>query len=321
MYVYFCHFLTMPHLNGLTMRRKLSAGPTRPRQPTQVKNRLGEDREGYDQRMDDEALTRIIESVGRRYIPDELNREKLDNQITWLANRERLRNDLEQVANWYNTSYTLRQSEGKKRQTLLKILKKASDLHKLLSADDAQMLILNLRSVDYPDDPRISLEWLIEKISHVLKERAETSIEVGTILKSERSLKHIAGERLPSIFEIHFKRKRGASRTKDTGRPGGPCVRFVERAMIEMGMPYQTESIASAMTKLNPDDQHYFRSNTATPKKADCLTGRPVSASEREDIYQSQARSVASLGRSLGYSEDDIEAAIGRSPSKPGMGK
>jgi hypothetical protein len=278
------------------MSQKRLTATKRPRQPAQVNNLL-----------DDTALTRIIESVGPKYVPTSLCRDKLGNDTAWRANRKRFSDDLEWVANWYNTSHALRSSETKQCKTLGKILKAAQHLEKLVSGD-GRMLILNIRSVDHPEDPQVTLTWLIDNVTRVIAERRKAPIEVSTILQSEHSLKHIAGVVLPSIFERHFERECGVSGAPNTGKPYGPGVRFVEQAMRELGMPYKTESVASAISELKrkatttPPRQN-SRSNT--PEK-ELLTGRIASNSEREELYRLQSRSMESAGRSLGYCEDHI---------------
>jgi hypothetical protein len=55
---------------------------------------------------------------------------------------------------------------------------------------------------------------------------------------------------LPCVFEEHFHRKPGGSRNKTNKKGDGPCVRFIEATMRELGKPYSPASILRAMTRL-----------------------------------------------------------------------
>jgi hypothetical protein len=59
----------------------------------------------------------------------------------------------------------------------------------------------------------------------------------------------LAGVELPCVFKEHFHREPGGSRNK-ARKIGGPCVRFIEATMRELGKPYGPASILRAMTRL-----------------------------------------------------------------------
>ena len=76
----------------------------------------------------------------------------------------------------------------------------------------------------------------------------------------------LAGAELPCVFEEHFRRKPGGSRNKTHKKGGGPCVRFIEATMRELGMRYSPASILRTMTRLRDlrDRRRLVRQGNAT---------------------------------------------------------
>jgi hypothetical protein len=218
MYVHFRHFLK--RLLPMIKRRR---GAQKSRRPKAICDKL-----------DGAALNRIIQAAGNA--PDDLNREEL-------------RSALENVPSWYATHQSLRVSAKRKRAGLNKILNAAERLKTLLSGD-AWLLILNRLSISDPD-PRHALTWLTRAASDILNESSERLPKLVEDFKTTSTLEDIAGIHLPVIFEQHLHRSRGRSRNPD-GTPTGPCVRFVYQAMTELGMPYDKESIARAISRAKP---------------------------------------------------------------------
>jgi hypothetical protein len=185
--------------------------------------------------LNEAALNRIIQAAACK-APDDLKREEL-------------RSALENVPGWYATHQSLRVSAKRKRAGLSKILSAAERLKTLLSGD-AWLLILNRLSTSDPD-PRGALTWLTKTASDILNESPERLPKLVEYFKTESTLGDIAGIHLPAIFERQLHRSRGRSRKRD-GTPTGSCVRFVHQAMAELGMPYDEESIARAMSRAKP---------------------------------------------------------------------
>jgi hypothetical protein len=71
----------------------------------------------------------------------------------------------------------------------------------------------------------------------------------------------------PCVFEEHFRRKPGGWRNKTHKKGGGPCVRFIEATMRELGKPYSPASILRAMTRLRglKDSRSRVRQNATPP--------------------------------------------------------
>jgi hypothetical protein len=180
--------------------------------------------------LDDAALDRIVKSVGKS--PKNLDREQL-------------RSDIETLPSWYATHETMRASVPRRRRDLQQILTTAKRLKDQLSGD-VWPLILNRLSID-DINPQQALTSLIDIVTSIVSEEPSRQTKFANKFKSESSLAFIAGNRLPSIFERNFKITRGRSRTN--GKPDGPCVRFIRQTMIELGMPYEGESIIRAMSR------------------------------------------------------------------------
>ncbi len=70
-------------------------------------------------------------------------------------------------------------------------------------------------------------------------------------LKNRRpsELEWLAGVSLPLVYERHFLRRAGRSRSAE-GEVSGPAVRFIEATLKELGRPYRPESIARAFSRL-----------------------------------------------------------------------
>lgn len=125
------------------------------------------------------------------------------------------------------------------------------ELKTIGKAAEKLVLLLNVNS----DAVNIIVKLLGER------PRAENSLLIGGVKAIVDTMEHkawskhgnpthaewLAGVELPCIFEEHFKRPAGKSRNND--KPAGPCVRFIETSMTEMGMKYSGESIMRAMTK------------------------------------------------------------------------
>ena len=111
------------------------------RHPTNVSNDL-----------DDAALERILEAVGRKYVPEDLDRGEL-------------RFELERLPALYATHRILRTRAEKKYRQLDQILNAATRLNDLLSGE-AWLLVLDRMSID-DSDPHGALRWLSEVVHHV----------------------------------------------------------------------------------------------------------------------------------------------------------
>jgi hypothetical protein len=88
----------------------------------------------------------------------------------------------------------------------------------------------------------------------------ERDNSAGGWIRLERSPKEwLAAEVLPPIFERNFGCSAGLSRNPNTGKVGGPFVRFVMTVMREWGLGMTAETIARALKQVRAGKQRRKR--------------------------------------------------------------
>jgi hypothetical protein len=186
-----------------------------------------------DMPLDERGLDKIIEAVGRKYITATFDRSALRRA---LGKSEKSAETI---------SKNRHGARARNRLTRLKqILEAAEQLESLLKVqDDASEMIRKC----FGEEPIVTVIRLIgevEALLHVLSDHEPS--QWGNPTTNE----WLAGAELPCVFEEHFCRKPGASRNKAHKKGDGPCVRFIEATMLELGKPCSTASILRAMTRL-----------------------------------------------------------------------
>jgi len=194
-----------------------------------------------DMYLDAQALDRIIQAVGKRYSPTKLDRFALRREL----------DKSEKSAELISVN-----RHGARSRARLKRLKQIRESAERLSSllqfnDDATAVILHLQQ-DLSETTLTTITRLIisiDSLEHMLSEGA------GSPYGNPTPVEWLAGVELPCIFEEHFHRNPGGSRTA-AGRPDGPCVRFVVSTLRELGFQYSAESILRAMTRLRTLRRH-----------------------------------------------------------------
>jgi hypothetical protein len=183
--------------------------------------------------LDERGLNKIIEAVGRRYTPTTLDRSALRRAL------DKSEKSAETI------SKNRHGARARKRiERLKQILEVVEQLELLLKAQDDASHIIRECFGEGPLVTVIQLIGEVEALLHVLSDHAPS--QWGNPTTNE----WLAGAELPCVFEEYFCRKPGASRNKAHKKGGGPCVRFIEATMLELGRPYSTASILRAMTRL-----------------------------------------------------------------------
>jgi hypothetical protein len=185
--------------------------------------------------MDDEALTRILDAVGRKFIPANLD---LDG----------LRADL-QLAGWWWMQITGKKDLAARLSRLRDIRRAAEDLKRLLEEDAQSGLALS----KYPfmgSDPLTMLNQLTTYANRVLEPLDGTRTRPVLLKGSAFDWAMLS---LMQSYSNYFRRKAGVSRLD--GKIGGPFIRFADAALGELkifndGKPYSRETIARAVTAL-----------------------------------------------------------------------
>jgi hypothetical protein len=191
--------------------------------------------------MDLSSLNRVVNAVGDKFIPDNLNKSALREGLEWCAE-------------WRHTAAQGRLSKLSKHKfsQLGKIQKVAKRLALLLS-DDYVWLDISAKLPLQQRSPRDAVNDLVKAVGKVLKQqRVRAGAPIETSDFAQRSpFEWLVGEHLPELFNRHFARRARLSRNQ--GRPDGPYIRFAERVLLELeikhqGRPYTREAIARALT-------------------------------------------------------------------------
>ena len=204
--------------------------------------------------LDADALERILAAVGAKFVPADLDKLKLGK-------------DLASCFTVYFSAVQRRSDKPTKDRIhrLKSIQEAAKRLEKQLVPDDVW---------DW-SDTYSECEYLQSEVQHLIKRldseiqdltfelewgpdwREEIRQRVAPRALADRwqarsPFEWIAGHYLPEAFSAHFGKKATFHRRK--GVPESPAVRFIERALIELGItrksgrPYSRESIAKALT-------------------------------------------------------------------------
>jgi hypothetical protein len=182
--------------------------------------------------LDKRSLDKIIMAVRKKFEPADLDRSALRHAIDQSEKRAEI------------ISVHRRGASARKLLKKLKQVREtAEQLAGLLNTkDDASDLIQELCS-EWPKAVVSRLIVNVEALEQVLSDGKPS--QWGNPSANE----WLAGVELPCVFEEHFHREPGGSRNK-AGKVGGPCVRFIEATMRELGRPYDPASILRAMTRL-----------------------------------------------------------------------
>ena len=190
--------------------------------------------------MDDEALTRILDAVGSKFIPANLDRDELRADV--------------QLAAWWWMQITGQKSQPASLRRLQDIRRAAEDLKRLLEEDAQSGLALS----KYPftgSDPLTMLNQLTNYVNRVLEPPEPPDGMPTRPVPLKGSAFDWAMLSLMELYSKYFRRKAGISRFG--GKIDGPFIRFVDAALRELkifndGKPYSRETIARAVTALKP---------------------------------------------------------------------
>jgi hypothetical protein len=208
--------------------------------------------------MDDEALTRILDAVGSKFIPANLDLDGLREDI--------------QLAGWWWMQITGQKNLAARLRRLQDVRRAAEDLKRLLEEDAQSGLALS----KYPftgSDPLTVLNQLTNYVTRVLEPLDNRVLEpLDNRVLEHQVLEPLDGMRtrpvplkgsafdwavssLMDTYTKYFRRKAAFSRTG--GEVAGPFIRFADAALRELkifndGKPYSCETIARAVTALKP---------------------------------------------------------------------
>jgi hypothetical protein len=204
--------------------------------------------------LDASAVERILAAVGKKFIPPDLDQLKLLM-------------DLESCLATYRSAVQRRSDKPTKdRIDRLKSIQTAaeqfeeqlqpdsifdhSDSHSECEYlhDNVKDLIRRLASEI--EDLTFELQWGTDWREEIRQHVAPRAL--ADRWKARSPFEWIAGDYLPEVFSAHFGKKATFHRRK--GVPESPVLRFIERALIELGItrksgrPYSRGSIAKALS-------------------------------------------------------------------------
>jgi hypothetical protein len=205
----------------------------------------------YGAPISDAAIADILNRVGLDYVPSDLERQQLKDEIN--------------LAWKFYTDYTRLSSKGQRT----KLRKYAGNVHKALNAlsdvlnqesYEADIFRYGWISRAFPlNDFRIRLHHLMTRVA-TFQTMCSSPLTLRDALKE--SPEHwFLGHDLRRIFEKHFKLQ--ATRSVDGSR--GPFVCFAIAVSSALGMDVSDSTVSKAMTNL----AHFFRPGLATTRPSD----------------------------------------------------
>jgi hypothetical protein len=190
------------------------------------------------ERLNDSDIERVLEVVGARYIPPDLNRKQLvyDVNSAW---------------NFYR-NYRKETSKGR-RTALLKYTKQVIAAANVLSEllDQPHEVADDFRK--FVSQATFPLSDLQTRLQHLprLARRLHDSYDVQMPIQPAYGLTatdFFLARDLARIFKKHFKREPGRSRSPTGGSPHGPFIRFAEAVGGALGQSATAETISKALT-------------------------------------------------------------------------
>ena len=212
------------------------------------------DRKGLDQNSPDAtAVERILAAVGENFIPPDLDKQELHiglvSCLTIYSCAVQRRSDKPTKDRIWRLKSFQNAAKRLERQLVPDDIWDWSDTYSECERLQEEVKYLINRLDLEIDDLTFELQWGPDWHENI--RRGLTPRALADRWKSRSPFEWVAGHYLPELFRTHFRRKPTFKRRKDV--PDSPAVRFIERALTELGItnrgrPYSRESIAKALT-------------------------------------------------------------------------
>jgi hypothetical protein len=177
------------------------------------------------------TLDRILAKIGKKFIPDDLNRMAL-----WFAIKQAV-DDKKHFDRFRSKART---------HAIIKSMKRVRNAAESLAA----IIRENEDTIELLAEQLASIEDLIVRLSNIEELLTKSNVSIRARYDRIPSANEwLAGLELPLIFEDFFYRKPGRSRVND--KPSGPAVRFIAAVMREIDSPLAEETIVRAMTRFS----------------------------------------------------------------------
>jgi hypothetical protein len=227
---------------------------------------------GLDQNSPDAtAVERILAAVGEKFIPPDLDKLKLAEDLatcfTGYSSAVQRRSDKPTKDRIHRLKSIQKAAKRFEGQLMPDDVWDWSDSYSECELLQSEVEYLIKRLDSEIEDLTWELEWgpwqdFREAIRRNLSARA-----LANRWKVRSPFEWVAGHFLPELFRTHFGKKPTFSRWK--GVPDSPAIRFIERALIELeitnrGRPHSRESIAKALTDVRTGRARNKRGSTKT---------------------------------------------------------
>jgi hypothetical protein len=205
-----------------------------------------------------QAIERILKSVGKEHVPHDLDKQALCSDIADAYCARHLAFDL------------FGGSKSRQRLEALRRISKATERPVALLEADIEMDAMigsalkraGIHMPAYPMSRPLTVAAFLKQLCRGIAEIEK--MQQGIEKKWRRGHKHdpslrgrrvtekewLAGVSLPLVFEWHFRKRAGRSRSM--GQPSGPMVRFIGAVMEELGLRYSDEAIMRAISLRAP---------------------------------------------------------------------
>jgi hypothetical protein len=195
--------------------------------------------------LSDSDIDGILDSVGREFVPEGLDRGEL-------------KQDIEAAWDFYQ-GYSRESSKSRRtalRRYAEKIVKAANTLTDILQ--DTEPVSESLRKSISRDVPLHDFLIQLRRLSHragllVMRHSGWSSIRQTIEITP---MEYFLGHDLPTIYEKHFKNPANRSRTV-LGELEGPFMRFAMAISTTLGQSAAAETVSRAMTKATSTLDHF----------------------------------------------------------------
>jgi hypothetical protein len=185
--------------------------------------------------IDEQSLDQILNKVGEKFVPPDLNRTALRIGIAKaIETKEKI------------DRYRPKRSRAAKK-SVKRIREAAKALDTRLKENHEVRRLIGLHMPRISEDI-LTLICMTEVIEQTL---GESNKDVRSRYARPPSAKEwLTGIELPLVFEEFCHRKAGRSRGVNA-EPGGPTVRFVTAVMEKLNLPVSPDSVIRAMTRFS----------------------------------------------------------------------
>ncbi len=192
--------------------------------------------------MDKDAVARVLAAIGPKYVPPNLDLEKLRRDLDW-------------AGTWYRTSLALREKSKRDRRigTVLKAARQYEQAFAKLKYGDLPIVTEKREAgpgcTETHEVIRQAEAALATEEQSTWQQDAAVQIITELHLTERSAFEWLVGIHLVELYERHFQRKAGYSTPPEGGAPSGPYIRFTMSVLSELGIQNYTAGAAASALK------------------------------------------------------------------------